>query len=28
VQKKGKSQDRPPLLPAPIGDDRLGFAVY
>ena len=28
VQKKGKSQDRPPLLPAPVGDDRLGFSVY
>ena len=28
VQKKDKSQDRPPLLPAPIGDDRLGFSVF
>ena len=28
VQKKDKSQDRPPLLPAPLGDDRLGFSVY
>lgn len=28
VQKKGKSQDRPPLLPAPVGDDRLGFSIY
>lgn len=28
VQKKGKSQDRPPLLPAPVGDDRLGLWVY
>jgi len=28
VQKKEKSQDRPPLLPAPIGDDRLGFSFH
>ena len=28
VQKKGKSQDRPPLLPAPVGDDRLGLWIY
>ena len=28
VQKKEKSQDRPPLLPAPLGDDRLGFSFH
>ena len=28
VQKKEKSQERPPLLPAPLGEDRLGFSIY